>query len=68
MLNSFSAKRLLFPEDGHRAVVRFPEAVCLLPDVHTLEVVLVQQMIAGVFKVVDSIEFKIAVGAHPGFV
>jgi hypothetical protein len=68
VLNSFTARRLLFPEDGHRAVVRFTETICLLPDMHTLEVVLTQQMVATVFKVVDSIEFKVAKRAHPGLV
>ena len=60
--------RGLFPEDGHRAVVRFTEAVCFLAHMHTLEVVVLQQMITTVFKFVDSIEFKVAEWAHPGFV
>ena len=60
--------RGLLPEDGHRAVKGFPEAVCFLPYMHTFEVVVLQQMIAAVFKFVDSIEFKVAEGAHPGFV
>jgi hypothetical protein len=58
----------LFPKDGHSAVERFPEAVCFLAHMHTLEVVLLQQMIAAIFKFVDSIQFKIAERAHPGFV
>lgn len=58
----------LFPKDGHRAVVRFPDAVGFLAHMHTLEVVVLQQMIAAVFKFVDSIEFKVAEWAHPGFV
>jgi hypothetical protein len=35
-----------------------------LADVHTLEVVVLQQVIATVFKLVDSVEFKIAEWAH----
>ena len=58
----------LFPEDGHGAVIGFPEAICFLAHMHALEVVLLQQMIAAVFKSVDSIEFKIAEWAHSGFV
>jgi hypothetical protein len=57
-----------FPEDGHRAMVRFPEAIRFLAYMHTPEVVLLQQMIATVFKFVDSIEVKIAEWANPGFV
>jgi hypothetical protein len=68
MFNSSEVWRGLFPKDGHRAVVRFTEAVCLLPDVHTLEVVVLQQMIATVFKFVDSIEFKVAERANPGLI
>jgi len=59
---------VLFPEDGHSAVIRFTDAVCFLPDVQTLEVVVVQQMIAGVFEFVDSIKFNVAEWAHPGLV
>jgi hypothetical protein len=55
-------------ENGHCAVVRFTGAVCFLPDVHTLVVVVVQQMIATVFKVMDSIQFKVAEWAHPGLI
>jgi hypothetical protein len=61
-------ERGLFPEDGHSAVEGFTEAVCFLAHMHTLEVVLLQQMIAAVFKFVDSIQFKVAEWAHPGFV
>jgi hypothetical protein len=60
--------KLLLPEDRHRAVVRFTDAVRFLADVHTFEVVLLQQVIATVFKPVDSIQFKIAERAHPGLV
>jgi len=68
MLNSFTARRFLSPEDGHRAVIRLTKAICFLPDVHTFEVVVLQQMIAAVFEFVDSIEFKVAEWAHPGLV
>jgi hypothetical protein len=57
-----------FPEDGHSAVIWFADAVCLLPDMHTFEVVVVQQMVATVFKPVDSIQFKVAERARPGFI
>ena len=56
------------PEYSHSTVIGFPDAVCLLPDVHTLEVVLAQQMIATVFKFVDCIQFKVAEWANPGLV
>jgi hypothetical protein len=56
----------LFPEDGHGAVIRFTKAVCFLPDVQTLQFVVVQQMIAGVLELVDSIEFNVAEWTHPG--
>jgi hypothetical protein len=46
-------------------VIGFPEAMRFLAYMHALEVVLLQQMIATVFKFVDSIEFKIAEWAHP---
>ena len=49
-------------------MIRFPEAIRFLAYMHALEVVLLQQMIATVFKFVDSIEFKIAEWEHPGFV
>ena len=49
-------------------MVRFTEAICFLAHMHTLEVVVLQQMVAAVFKFVDSIEFKIAERANPGFV
>jgi hypothetical protein len=58
----------LFPEDHHSAVIMLTEAVRFLPDVHTLEIVVLQQMIATVFKLDDSIEFKIAERAHPRLV
>lgn len=58
----------LSPEDGHCAVVRFTGAICFLPDVHTLEVVFLQQMIAAVFKFMESIQFKVAERAHSGLV
>ena len=58
----------LFPEDGHCAVIGFTEALGFLTHMHALEVVLLQQMIATVFKFVDSIEFKIAEWAHPRLV
>jgi hypothetical protein len=58
----------LFPEDGHSAVIRFTDAVCFLPDVQTLEVVVVQQMIATLFELVDSIEFNVTEWTHPGFI
>jgi hypothetical protein len=58
----------LFPEDGHGAVEGFTEAIGFLPDMHTPEVVLLQQMITAVFKSVDSIEFKVAEWAHPRLV
>jgi hypothetical protein len=63
-----SPQRGLFPEDGHRAVIGFPDAVSFLAYMHTLEVMVLQQMIATVFKFVDSIEFKVAKRAHPGLV
>jgi hypothetical protein len=63
LLGSYSS-----PEDGHCALVRFTQAACFLPHVRTLEVVVVQQMIATVFKFVDSIEFQAAEWAHPGLV
>jgi len=49
-------------------MIRFPETIGFLPDVHTLEFVVVQQMIAAVFKFVDSVEFKVAEWAHSGLV
>ena len=58
----------LFPEDGHSAVIRFTDAVCFLPNVHALEGVIVQQVIAAVFEFVDSIEFNVAERTHPGFI
>jgi hypothetical protein len=58
----------LFPKDGHSAVIGFTDAVCFLPDVHTFQVVVVQQMIATVLELVDSIEFNVAEWAHPGLV
>jgi hypothetical protein len=68
MLNGSEILKLLFPKDGHSAVIRFTEAVCFLSNVHTFEAVVLQQMIAAVFKFVDSIEFKVAEWANPGFV
>jgi len=35
---------------------------------HTFEFVVVQQMIAAVFELVDSIEFNVAEWTHPGFI
>ena len=49
-------------------MIRFTDAVGFLADMHTFEVVVVQQMIATVFKPVDSIQFKIAEWARPGFI
>jgi len=39
-----------------------------LADVHTFEFVVVKQMIAAVFELVDSIEFNIAEETHPTFI
>lgn len=58
----------LFPEDGHCAVVRFTGAICFLPDMHALEVVFLQQMIAAVFNFMDSVQLKVAEWTHPGLV
>jgi len=44
------------------------KAVCFLPDVRAFEFVIVQQMIAAVFELVDSIKFNIAKRTHPGFI
>jgi hypothetical protein len=63
-----SKERGLFPKDGHRAMKGFTEAIGFLAHMHTLVVVVLQQMIATVFKFVDSIEFKVAERAHPGLV
>jgi hypothetical protein len=35
---------------------------------HTFECVVVQQMIAAVFELVDSIEFNVAEWTHPRFI
>ena len=35
---------------------------------HAFEFVVVQQMIAAVFELVDSVEFNVAVWTHPGFI
>jgi len=56
------------PEYGHRAVIGFTDTVGFLTNVQALEVVVPQQMIAAVFKPVDSIQFKIAEWARPGFI
>ena len=58
----------LSPEDGHCAVIRFAKTVCFLPDMHALEIVVVQQMVATVFKSVDAVQFKIAERALPRLV
>jgi hypothetical protein len=57
-----------FPEDGHSAVIGFTKTVGFLTDVNAFEFVVVQQMIAAVFELVDSIEFKVAEWTHPGLV
>jgi len=49
-------------------VIGFTKTVCFLADVHTFEFVVVQQMVAAVFELVDSIEFNVAEWAHPGLV
>ena len=49
-------------------MIRFAKTVCFLPDVHTFELVVVQQMISAVLELVDSIEFNVAEWAHPGFI
>ena len=49
-------------------MIGFAKTVRFLPDVHTLELVVVQQMIAAVFELVDSIEFKVAERANSGLV
>ena len=59
---------VLFPEDGHSAVIGFTKTVCFLANMHTFEFMVVQQMIAAVFELVDSIEFNVAEWAHPGLV
>ena len=56
---------VLFPEDGHNAVRGFT-ALCFLADVHAFKFMVVQQMIAAVFELVDSIEFNVAEWADPG--
>jgi len=68
MLKQQHVRRGSFPEDGHCAVVRFTEAICFLTYMHTLEVVVLQQMIAAVFEFVNSIEFKVAEWTHPRLV
>jgi hypothetical protein len=55
-----------FSKDGHSAVIGFTKAVCFLADVHAFKFMVVQQMIAAVFELVDSIEFNVAEWAHPG--
>jgi hypothetical protein len=49
-------------------MIGFAKTVCFLPDVHTFELVVVQQMIAAVFELVDSFEFNVAEWTHPGFI
>ena len=49
-------------------MIGFAKAVCFLPDVHAFEFVVVQQMIAAVFELVDSIEFDIAKRTYPTFI
>jgi hypothetical protein len=49
-------------------VIGFTKTVGFLANVHTFEFVVVQQMIAAVFELVDSIEFKIAEWTHAGFI
>jgi hypothetical protein len=49
-------------------VIGFTDAVGFLADMHTFEVVVVQQMIATVFKPMDSIQVKIAEWARPGLI
>jgi hypothetical protein len=57
-----------FPEDGHSAVVGFTKTVGFLADVYTLEFVVVQQMVAAIFELVDSVEFNVAEWTDPGLV
>jgi len=66
--NALKARLRSFPEYRYCAVIRFTDAVGFLADMHTFEVVVVQQMIATVFKPVNSIQFKIAEWARPGFI
>jgi hypothetical protein len=49
-------------------VIGFTKTVCFLADVHAFEFVVVQQMIAAVFELVDSIEFNVAEWTHPRFI
>lgn len=63
-----STTAVLFPKDGHSAMIGFAKAVCFLAYMHTFELMVVQQMIATVFEPVNSIEFDIAEWTHPGFI
>jgi len=49
-------------------VIGFTDTVGFLADMQAFEVVVVHQMVAAVFKSVDSIQFKIAEWARPGFI
>jgi len=49
-------------------MIGFAKTVCFLPDVHAFEFVVLQQMIAAVFELVNCIKFNVAKRTHPTFI